>query len=146
MASGFWSETDKPIRPGFYNRFKAAALARIQMGKRGIVAMPVKANWGPPKEIVRITSERDLIDNFGDDMNYTAYKLGRLVLLGQPKELLLYRLVDGTEKPASLTIKGQAESESIDVIKLTTKYPTTRDFRISVSPNVVDENLFDMVS
>lgn len=144
MASGFWSETDKPIRPGFYNRFKAAALARIQMGKRGIVAMPVKANWGPPKEIVRITSERDLIDNFGDDMNYTAYKLGRLALLGQPKELLLYRLVDGTEKPASLTIKGQAESESIDVIKLTTKYPTTRDFRISVSPNVVDENLFDI--
>lgn len=141
MASGIWSETDRPIRPGFYNRFKAAALARIQMGKRGIVAMPVKANWGPEKEIVRITSEKDLIDNFGNDMNYTAYKLGRLALLGQPKELLLYRLVDGTQKPAVLTLKAG----STDVIKLETKYSTTREFKISIEPNVVDETLVNIV-
>lgn len=106
MASGFWSETDKPIRPGFYNRFKAAALARIQMGKRGIVGMPVKANWGPVKKIERVTSEKDLINKYGSDMDYTAYKLGRLVLLGGPKELLLYRLTDGKEKPATLTLKA----------------------------------------
>lgn len=140
MASGLWSETNKPIRPGFYNRFKAAALARIQMGKRGIVAMPVKANWGPAKEIVRITSEKDLIDNFGSDMNYTAYKLGRLALLGQPSELLLYRLTDGVEKVATLTLKAA----TIDVVKLDTKYPTTRKFNISIEPNIVDETLFDI--
>lgn len=136
MASGLWSETDRPIRPGFYNRFKAAALARIQMGKRGIVAMPVLANWGPAKEVVRITSEKDLIDKFGNDMNYTAYKLGRLVLLGQPKELLLYRLADGKEKPATITLKAGAT----DAIKLDTKYPTTRKFKITVAPNILDEN------
>lgn len=141
MASGHWSETNRPIRPGFYNRFKAAAMARIQMGKRGIVAMPVKANWGPAKEVVRITSEKDLIDNFGSDMDYTAYKLGRLVLLGQPSELLLYRLTDGKEKPATLTLK----SGDTDAIKVDTKYPTTRKFKITVAPNILDDNAVDLI-
>jgi hypothetical protein len=144
MASGKWSETDRPIRPGFYNRFKAAALARIQMGKRGIVAMPVKANWGPAKEVVQITSEKDLIDNFGNDMNYSAYKLGRLALLGQPKELLLYRMVDGTEKPGTLTLKALIESTETDAIKLDTKYPSSRPFKISVAPNIVDDTTTDI--
>lgn len=136
MASGFWSETDKPIRPGFYNRFKAAALARIEMGKRGVVAMPVRANWGPAKQVVSITSEARLISEYGSDMSYTAYKLGRLVLLGQPKELLLYRLVDGTEKAATVTLKA---GES-DVIKIDTKHPTTRKFKVIVEPNIVDDS------
>lgn len=142
MASGLWSETDRPIRPGFYNRFKAAALARIQMGKRGIVAMPVKANWGPVKEVVRITSEKDLIDNFGSDMNYTACKLGRLALLGGPKELLLYRLADGTEKVAAVTLKSTNDT---DVLKIESKYPTTREFKVTVRPSIVDDTAKDIV-
>lgn len=141
MASGNWSETDIPIRPGFYNRFKAAALARIQMGKRGVVAMPVKANWGPVKEVVSITSEPSLINNYGSDPNYTAYKLGRLVLLGQPKELLLYRLADGNEKKASLKLKAKVSGTDTDVITLETKYPTSRDFKVSIYPSVTDESL-----
>lgn len=142
MASGLWSETDRPIRPGFYNRFKAAALARIQMGKRGIVAMPVKANWGPAKEVVSVTSEKGLMDNFGSDMNYTAYKLGRLALLGGPKELLLYRLTDGSEKVASISLQ---DSTPTDVLKLESKYPTTREFKVTVRPGIVDETAKEIV-
>lgn len=148
MASGTWSETDMPIRPGFYNRFKAAALARIQMGKRGIVAMPAKANWGPAKEIVSITgasAEKMLIDTYGDDPNFTAYKLGRLALLGQPKELLIYRLTDGTEKPATATLKAVAEPDSTDAIKLETKYPTTRKFNVTVEPNIIEDDLVNII-
>lgn len=144
MASGFWSETDKPTRPGFYNRFKAAALSRIQSGSRGIVAMPVKANWGPVKTIVSITSEKDLITNFGYDMSYTAYKLGRLALLGQPKELLLYRLVDGTEAVASITLKDTTAGP-VNVLRLDTKYPTTRAFAITVRNSIVDEAKKDII-
>lgn len=144
MASGKWSETDRPIRPGFYNRFKAAALARIQMGKRGIVAMPIKANWGPVGKILSITSEKDLINNYGSDMSYTAYKLGRLALLGQPKELLLYRLADGTEKAGTVTLGALVNSVETDVIKLDTKYPSTREFKVSVAPNIVDNTKTDI--
>ena len=144
MASGFWSETDKPIRPGFYNRFKSAALARIEPGKRGIVAMPVKANWGPIKKVISIKDEKDLIEKFGNNAKYTAYKLGRLALLGQPKELLLYRLGDGSEKVASITLKDTGTS-AVDVLKLETKYPTTRDFNVTVRSNILDDSKTDIV-
>lgn len=145
MASGYWSETDRPIRPGFYNRFKSAALSRMQSGKRGIVAMPVKANWGPVKTVISITSEKDLVGNFGDDVSYTAYKLGRLALLGQPKEMLLYRLADGSEKAASVNLKDTTTTTAIDVLKLETKYPTTRDFNVTVRSNIVDTSKTDIV-
>jgi len=144
MASGFWSETDKPTRPGFYNRFKAAALSRILAGKRGIVTMPVKANWGPVKTIVSITSEKDLGVKFGSDVSFTAYKLGRLALLGKPKELLLYRLADGSETVATITLKDTTATP-VNVLKLDTKYPTTREFNVTVRSNIVDETKKDIV-
>lgn len=145
MASGYWSETNKPIRPGFYNRFKAAAASRIESGKSGIVAMPVKSNWGPVKQIVHITSEKDLITNFGSDSNFTAYKLGKLALLGQPKELLLYRVVDGTEKVATATLKDTTSTTAIDVLKINTKYPTTREFNVTVRNNIIDPLKKDII-
>lgn len=144
MARGYWSETDKPVRPGFYNRFKSAALSRTTPGKIGIVAMPAKANWGPTKQVISIENEKDLINKFGDDINYSACKLGKLVLLGQPKEFVIYRLVDGTEKKASLTLKDTTEAP-VDVLKFETKYPTTRKFNITVRTNIVDSLKKDIV-
>lgn len=144
MARGNWSETERKIRPGFYNRFKAAAKSRIKQGDRGIVAMPVKSDWGPSKKVISVATEKDLADNFGANMNLTAYKLGRLALLGQPKELLLYRLVDGTEKTATITLQDTTQTPA-DVLKLETIYPTTRDFRVTVRPNIVDETSKDIV-
>ncbi|OPY64081.1 MAG: Phage tail sheath protein [Pelotomaculum sp. PtaU1.Bin065] len=145
MASGVWSETDLPVRPGFYMNFKAAALAAIAPGPRGIVAMPVKANWGPKETIVEITSEKELIDAFNTETSgsLTAYKCGRLALLGQPQTLLLYRLADGSAAKAAITLKDGAAT---DVLTLTTKYDTTRAFKITVRDSLVDaENKKDIV-
>lgn len=137
MASGVWSETDLPVRPGFYMNFVAAALAAIGTGPRGIVAMPVKANWGPKKTIVEITSEKELIDAFNIETagNYTAYKCGRLALLGIPQTLLLYRMADGNAAKASITLQDGAAA---NVLTLTTKYETTRSFKVTVRDNLVD--------
>lgn len=96
MATGVWNENNRPTIPGFYNRFKSLAEKRIGTGIHGILAMPVKANWGPVNKVISVKDEKDLINKFGKDN--TAYRLGRLALLGQPKGLLLYRLTDGTEK------------------------------------------------
>ncbi|KLU74276.1 MULTISPECIES: phage tail sheath family protein [Clostridium] len=141
MASGHWSETDKPNRPGFYNRFKAAALARIEPGKRGVIAMPVKCDWGPANKVVSIKDEKDLIDTFGNDMKSTAYKLGRLSLLGQPQGLLLYRITDGTEKSASIILK---DTDSKEILKLETLYPTKKDFNVTVKSNLISSDNKDL--
>jgi hypothetical protein len=143
MATGTWSETQKPKIPGMYNRFMWAAENTLAQGTNGIVAMPVKADWGPAKQVTSVASLTELQNKFGSNMDLTAYRLGRLVLLGQPKELLLYRLVDGTEKVASITLKDAA-STPVDVIKLETLYPTTRAFNISIKPNIVNESIFDI--
>jgi hypothetical protein len=45
MAGGTWSGTDRPVLPGFYMNFEAAALSAILPGSQGVVAVPVKANW-----------------------------------------------------------------------------------------------------
>lgn len=140
MASGTWSATDKPIRPGFYMNFEAAALSAIQAGTRGYLAIPVKANWGPAKQIVEITSEKELIDTYNTEKisdGYTAYECIRLALLGAPKTVLAYRLADSSAAKASITLKDTATTP-VNVLTLTTKYETTRSFNITVRDNIVD--------
>lgn len=148
MSTGTWDEKNRPTIPGWYNRFKNNAEARIGTGIHGILAMPVKANWGPVKTVTPIavnsTAERNLIKAFGADPKYTAYKLGKLALLGQPKEVLFYRLTDGSEKVSSLILKN-SESTPVDVIKLETKYPTTRAFNVTIRINIADESKKDFL-
>jgi hypothetical protein len=148
VATGTWDEKNRPTIPGWYNRFKNKAETRIGTGIHGILAMPVKANWGPIKTVTSIpvnsTAERKLIKTYGGDPKYTAYKLGKLALLGEPKEVLFYRLVDGSEKIAALTLKN-SESTPVDSLKLETKYPTTRKFNVTVRTNIADASKKDFL-
>jgi len=139
MAGGTWSPTEAKIRPGFYANFVAVALAAIQPGARGIVAIPVKANWGPAKQIVEITSEKELIDTYGTETanGFTGYNSIRFALLGGAKTVLGYRLVDSAAAKASITLKDTAATP-VDVLTLTTKYETTRPFKVTVRDNAVD--------
>lgn len=139
MSGGTWSLTDKPVRPGFYMNFIAAALAAIQPGARGILAIPVKANWGPVKGILEITSEQELIDAYGTETStgFTAYKCIRLALIGGAKTTLGYRLVDGAAAKAS-TILQDTAATPVDVLTLATKHETTRDFKVTVRDNIID--------
>ncbi len=141
MATGTWSESQKPSMPGMYNRFMWTAEERLAQGTNGVVAMPVKSDWGPVKKVTSITSISELTSEFGSNMDLTAYRLGRLVLLGKPKELLLYRLTDGNEKSASLTLKDTTANTPVDVINLETLYPTDRKFNISIKPDIVDNTV-----
>lgn len=148
MATGVWDEKNRPTIPGWYNRFKNNAEARIGTGIHGILAMPVKANWGPIKTVTSIpvnsSAERKLKKTFGEDIKYTSYRLGRLALLGEPKEILLYRLTDGTEKVASILLQN-SDATPIDSIKLETQYPTTREFNVTVRTNIADTSKKDIL-
>lgn len=141
--AGTWSETNKQIIPGFYNRFKWMAENRLTQGTQGVVAMPVKSDWGPMGKVTSVSTESELKKMFGSNSTLSAYKLGNLALLGQPSELLLYRMGDGSEKAASITLKDTAGTPA-DVIKLETLYPTTRVFNVSVKPDIADETLTDV--
>lgn len=142
MARGIWSDTDKPKAPGYYHRMQQLA-QKTAKNISGVLAMPVKSNWGPVKEIVEITGETVLKNTFGNSMNFTAYKLGKLALLGEPEKLLLYRLADSTAEKGKATLKN-AESSPEDVIEFETLYPSDRKFKLSVSKNIIDVANYDV--
>lgn len=139
MAGGIWSEAEKPVLPGLYLNFRAAAEATVEPGVRGVVAVPVKAHWGPVGQFAEIAREQDLIDVYGADESggATAYTVIRLALMGGARKVLAYRLADGTEAAASTTLTDDGATSAI---RLDAKYPGERGNRLSVSvaPDPVD--------
>ncbi|MDR6553855.1 phage tail sheath subtilisin-like domain-containing protein [Paenibacillus qinlingensis] len=145
MAGGTWSGTDRPVLPGFYMNFEAAALSSIGPGSQGTVIIPVKANWGAVRQFVEITSEQGIYDAFSMDQSdaATAPPVLKLALLGKPKKVLAYRIADATAAKASVTLK---DSASANVLKLDAKYEGTRgnSFSIIVQTNAVDSAQKDL--
>ncbi|MGM1048669.1 MAG: phage tail sheath family protein [Bacillota bacterium] len=141
MAGGTWESTNKPVLPGLYMNFKAAAASAIQGGVRGTVVVPVKANWGPVREFVEIGSEHAIAELFSTDSldGATAYQSLYLALLGGPKKLLAYRLADKTAEAASVTLQN-AEATPSDVLQLQAKYPGSRGngFSVTIQPSLGD--------
>ena len=120
MPKGLWDEKNISKLPGSYNRFLTKAYETIKGGNHGVLAMPVRANWGKIGEVIEINSFADLKENFGNDLNYSAYKLGRIALLGKPEKLLLYRVADSNAAFGSVNLQNDAEAP-VDVITLKTK-------------------------
>lgn len=140
MARGTWDPSDLPIIPGFYNRMRLKAKEAL-MSSQGVLAMPVRSNWGESGKVVEITSIRQLKSLYGDDMNFSAYKLGRLALLGGPQKLLIYRVTDSNAAKGSLILKTTSGD---DAITLKTLYESTRKFKVTVSENLIDSTKIDI--
>ncbi|MEY8744115.1 phage tail sheath family protein [Bacillales bacterium AN1005] len=139
MAGGTWEQTNRPVLPGLYMNFQAAAASSIQAGNRGTVVVPVKANWGPAGTFVEVGSESAIerIFSAGALDNGTAYTSLKLALLGGPKKLLAYRVVGEMAKAGSLTLKDRNDE---DVLQLDAKYVGDRsnDFYVTIQPGIID--------
>ncbi|MDR0268370.1 phage tail sheath family protein [Paenibacillus sp.] len=139
MAGGTWENANKPVLPGLYMNFKAAAASAIQGGSRGTVIVPVKANWGPVREFVEIGSETAIAQLYSKDTldGATAYPALYLALLGGPKKLIAYRLADDTAAVANVTLQS-ADTTPTDVLQLEAKYPGSRgnSFTVTVQPTL----------
>ena len=147
MAGGTWSQTDKPVLPGFYMAFQAAAAAAIQPGARGVIAIPIKAHWGPVRQFVELTDEAGAAGAFTRDESEgaTAYTAARLALLGGARKVLAYRLADGDEAAAEATLQDSAASP-VNVMKITARFPGARGnaFKLAVQTNPVDASKQDL--
>jgi len=138
MAGGTWSTTDKPVLPGFYMTFRAAATAAIQPGARGIAAVPVRAHWGPANRFVEIAGEADAANAYSrsEANGATAYRTIKLALLGGAKKVLAYRVAGASASAAAVTLTDSAATPA-NVLKLEAKYPGARgnDFKVTVQAN-----------
>lgn len=136
-----------PVLPGMYMNFQAAALAAVQPGARGIVAMPVKAHWGPVKQFVEIASLTAADETYTSDETggATAYSSLKLALYGGAKTVLAYRIADANAAKASCTLQD-SDGTPADVLKLEAKYEGERGnhFKVTVQPNPVDATKKDI--
>ncbi|WP_433583136.1 phage tail sheath subtilisin-like domain-containing protein [Paenibacillus amylolyticus] len=139
MAGGTWEQTNRPVLPGLYMNFQAAASSAIQAGTRGTVVVPIKANWGPVGTFVEVGSEAAIERIYAANVldNGTAYTSLKLALLGGPKKLLAYRVASAAAKAATLTLK---DSSDANVLQLDAKYPGDRanGFYVTIQPGVID--------
>lgn len=147
MAGGVWSATQMPVLPGLYMNFKAAALAAIQPGARGVVAVPVKANWGPIEQFVEVTNPGFINELFSNDSSNeaTAYDTIYFALLGGASKVLAYRLASSAAAAASTILQDTAGTPA-NIMTLQAKYQGTRGntFKATVKVNPIDSSKTDI--
>jgi len=147
MAGGTWSTTDKPVLPGFYMTFRAAASAAIQPGARGTVLVPVRSHWGPVNQFAEIASEADAANAFSRSEidGATAYRTIMLGLLGGAKKVLAYRLAGSDAKASAVALTDTAGTPT-NVLKLEAKYPGERGnaFKVTVQTNAAEPEKKDL--
>lgn len=130
-----------PVLPGMYMNFQAAAIAAVQPGARGIVALPVKAHWGPVKAFVEMTSLAAVDETYtsNESAGATAYSSLKLALLGGAKTVLAYRIADSDAAKAVCTLQDSDETP-VNIVKLEAKYAGDRgnQFKVTIQPNPID--------
>ena len=135
LGGGTFVSQNKKL-PGSYINFISASRATSSMSERGVAALALDLDWGPEKEIIKITSE-DFVSNTLNILGY-AYSheslKGLRELFLNATTLYLYRLNGGGTK-ASNTYA-------------TAKYSGTRgnDITIVIAKNVDNKEKYDVTT
>lgn len=135
MAGGTWEKQNK-IRPGAYINFKSKKNVTVNMGKRGIVTLPLELPWGPEKEIITIHSNDDLSKVIGINIADDSVLLIREAFK-KAKTLLLYRLNEGTNATATL-----------GALTINARYTGTKgnNIAIVIQNNVDNPEIFEIIT
>lgn len=120
--AGTYIEGISKVLSGVYTLIKAA-VNRVAMGMRGVVAYPFTSDWGPVNVLTPVMQggEFDALFN-GSKTALTAGKIFKHAYRGLPQKVLAYRMATGTAAKASATLPGTGAPV------LETLYPSTRAF------------------
>ncbi|MED0679702.1 hypothetical protein P4S83_17725 [Aneurinibacillus thermoaerophilus] len=113
---------------GVFSRFDMVVQNAVAEGARGIIAMPIKADWGPVKEFVELSSFPDAKEIFGEGK--TANLL-RVAFWGNPLAVKAYRLASANLAKAKLTL---------DTIEIEALYAGARgnSFQVTIRPTLAN--------
>ena len=127
---------EQKVRPGVYRRYENAGSAAVPGAVYGVFAIPVHANFGPLATVSTFASDQlsDLKAMYGTGGTVDA----ALALFdGGATKVFVYRLGTGGTA-ASLSLKAEGESGGV-VATLTTKYPTSDTYNVTIKPVLGDE-------
>jgi hypothetical protein len=127
--AGTYLEGVSKVLSGVYTLIKAA-VTRITVGTRGVVAYPFTSNWGPVNQIVDIGNESDFRKMYNaDKTTLTANLIYKLGFKGKPRLVKAYRMAAAAAAKASVILNDVNVATSLS---LETLYPTNRVFTVVV--------------
>jgi len=123
MAAPQWDPTALPKRPGIYTNFVERAIAAIQGGARGIVAIPLLnyAVTATAETFYTVDSEKAAVDLFGL-ANISSILL---VLQGGAKEVLVYTMPTTPLAEDYIAMREAFEARAFNVFVYDGEYSTT---------------------
>lgn len=137
MSSGTWTTQNK-VRPGAYINFKAVTEPQINIGDRGVVAIPMAMDWGPVNQVVEVLST-DLIDGKSVAKIGYDYTSESITPIAQALQNCYKAYVFRVDT------NGAQATASLDTLTVTAKYPGIVGNKITVSV-VANEDKFDVIT
>ena len=143
MAGGTWTSQNK-ILPGVYINVVSRENVNVNIGNRGIVAIPEALSWGEPGVVKEILPGEALEPYIGYDLTSAKATFLREMMKGSdvtsgPIKILLYRL-PGTG--------GAAASVTVGYLVATAIYPGERgnDITLVITADPDDAGFYDVVT
>lgn len=126
----FYNDGEIKKRPGVYQNHKNAGSETNASAQDGIVAIPIKACWGPVGKVVKITNADELYRTYGagDYSATNTVPAAAAVFKGGASAVYTYRMGTG----------GKAASFTADGLTITAKYPGTLELSVAVQAMLSD--------
>lgn len=134
----FFTVGEKKVRPGVYQRYENRGTGSLAGAVNGIVAAVYKSNWGPLGAVETIGADEagGLTARLGGGTGATTQVITE-AFNGGATTVLAVRLGSGGTN-GTLTLKDTTSSEPEDAITLTTKYPGSRSFKVTIREKLGD--------
>lgn len=137
MAGNFVVGENK-VRPGIYFRTTTGGSLPQAGAVNGIVAVALKANWGPLGTVMNLSSPSEIYDIFGDDAAAASNTaLISKIFDGGAAVVKAVRVGTGGTK-ATIILKDDSTAPGVDVMSLTAKNAGTRALAVTVRDNLGD--------
>lgn len=136
MAGTYIEGSSKPLS-GVYSLI-VAALSRVAVSSRGIVAYPFTANWGPTNVLNPVLNGGEFKDIYNPGTTLTAAKIYLHAYKGLPQQVLAYRMA------ASGALKGTCSLGATAPV-LETLYPSDRAFTAIVKDGTSGGKVLEIV-
>lgn len=132
MIGSMFKLGEQKTRPGVYVRWYNDGGTPTIGGTTGIAAAVVKSDWGKVGGVTTVSDAGKIDETIGTGSGAEVVKQ---ILRGGAVEVLAVRVGDGGNE-ASVTLEDEDGADSLKVIS---KYPTSRDFNVTIRKSLNDE-------
>ena len=125
-----YTEGEKKVRPGVYERTSSTGSAAGAGALNGVVALVMAANWGPVDKVTVHETAKSIRATYGTGENVEA----ACSLFTAGASRVYIKRLNGANGTA-----GTVGTKTIEpALKIDTKYPTSRTFKIEIKAKIGD--------